>query len=78
MRSTVDPVPATRLSVRDLAQEALTGILQRPGRSALTCVGTVLGVATFVAVLGLTATAGSQIGRRFTALALLLPRPRID
>jgi len=50
-------------------REALTGILQRPGRSALTAVGTVLGVATFVAVLGLTATAGSQIDRRFTALS---------
>lgn len=32
------------------------GILQRPARSALTALDTVLGVGTFVAVLGLTAT----------------------
>ncbi|MFC4470412.1 ABC transporter permease [Streptomyces xiangluensis] len=54
---------------RDLCSEALAGILQRPTRSALTSVGTVLGVGTFVAILGLTATASSQIDERFTALA---------
>jgi putative ABC transport system permease protein len=63
---TVEP---TRLGVRDLCSEALTGILGRPGRSALTVLGTVLGVAAFVAVLGLTATASGQIAKRFTALA---------
>lgn len=64
-----DPVPPARLSVRDLVSEALSGVLQRPGRAALTSLGTLLGVGTFVAVLGLTATAGSQIDRRFTALS---------
>jgi putative ABC transport system permease protein len=44
-------------------------MLQRPGRSALTALGTVLGVGTFVAILGLTATASSQIDSRFNALA---------
>jgi putative ABC transport system permease protein len=34
----------------------------------LTCVGIVLGVGAFVAVLGLTATASGQISERFTAL----------
>ncbi|GAA4927384.1 ABC transporter permease [Actinoplanes utahensis] len=62
-------VEPTRLSVRDLIAEALAGILQRPGRSLLTCLGTVLGVGAFVAVLGLTATASGQIGSRFDALA---------
>jgi putative ABC transport system permease protein len=61
-------VAVTRLSLRDLAAEASAGVLQRPGRSALTALGTVLGVATFVAVLGLTTTAGSQISQRFTTL----------
>ncbi len=63
--------PAVPLSVfgfRDLMGEALAGILQRPGRSALTALGTVLGVGTFVTVLGLTATTSSQIDNRFNAL----------
>ncbi|WP_030457617.1 ABC transporter permease [Kitasatospora sp. NRRL B-11411] len=59
----------SRLRLRDLGSEALAGILQRPARSALTTVGTVLGVGTFVAVLGLTATAESQIDSRFNLLS---------
>ncbi|MET9518406.1 ABC transporter permease [Streptomyces sp. NPDC002994] len=43
-------------------------MLQRPARSALTALGTVLGVGTFVAILGLTATASSQIDARFNSL----------
>ncbi|MFB6838570.1 ABC transporter permease [Streptomyces sp. NPDC056361] len=54
---------------RDLLAEALAGMLQRPARSALTMLGTVLGVGAFVAVLGLTATASSQIDSRFNALS---------
>ncbi|MFC8715909.1 ABC transporter permease [Kitasatospora sp. NPDC057198] len=64
-RRTVEP---SRLTVRDLFSEALAGMLQRPARSALTALGTVLGVGTFVAVLGLTATTSSQIGSRFDPL----------
>ena len=60
----------SRLTVPDLVGEALAGMLQRPGRSVLTALGTVLGIAAFVAVLGLTATAGGQIDRRFTVLAV--------
>ncbi len=58
----------SRMSPRDLLGEALAGVLQRPARSALTMLGTVLGVGAFVAVLGLTSTASSQIDTRFTAL----------
>ncbi|HEX8628791.1 MAG TPA: ABC transporter permease [Catenuloplanes sp.] len=54
---------------RDLLSEAVAGMLQRPGRSGLTMLGTVLGVGAFVAVLGLTATASSQIDERFNVLA---------
>ncbi|MFJ2822913.1 ABC transporter permease [Streptomyces toxytricini] len=61
-------IPPSRLSARDLVSEALAGMLQRPARSALTGLGTVLGVGTFVAILGLTATASSQIDSRFNAL----------
>ncbi len=62
-------VPRSRLSVPDLYSEALAGLLQRPARSFLTMLGTILGIGAFVAILGLTATAGSQINKRFTELA---------
>ncbi|WP_017932768.1 ABC transporter permease [Nocardioides sp. Iso805N] len=55
-----------RLGILDEAVAALT---QRKTRTALTCLGTVLGIAVLVSVLGLTATATSQIDSRFTALA---------
>ncbi|MYS34952.1 putative ABC transport system permease protein [Streptomyces sp. KhCrAH-43] len=61
-------VVPSRLSVRDLLAEATSGMLQRPARSALTSLGTVLGVGTFVAILGLTSTASSQIDEHFNAL----------
>ncbi|MFI9106637.1 ABC transporter permease [Streptomyces fildesensis] len=43
-------------------------MVQRPGRSVLTMLGTVLGVGAFVAVLGLTSTATGQIGKSFSLL----------
>ncbi|MCP3819341.1 ABC transporter permease [Streptomyces sp. A3M-1-3] len=58
----------SRLAWRDLLSEALAGVLQRPARSALTALGTVLGVGTFVAILGLTATTSAQIDSRFNVL----------
>uniref|UniRef100_A0AAU2JRK5 ABC transporter permease n=1 Tax=Streptomyces sp. NBC_00049 TaxID=2903617 RepID=A0AAU2JRK5_9ACTN len=61
-------VPPTRLSVRDALAEAVAGMLRRPGRAVLTALGTVLGVGSFVAVLGLTATISSQIDGRFNVL----------
>ncbi|MFJ2021406.1 ABC transporter permease [Streptomyces nodosus] len=42
--------------------------MQRPARSVLTLLGTVLGVGSFVAVLGLTSTAAGQIGNSFSVL----------
>ncbi len=59
----------SRIGARDLISEALIGLLQRPARSALTALGNVLGIGTFVAVLGLTTTVSGQIDRRFTELA---------
>lgn len=63
------PKRRSGLSVIDVIVEALSGVLERPVRSAMTAVGTVLGVGTVVAVLGLTATAGNQISRAFTLAA---------
>ncbi|WP_078851859.1 ABC transporter permease [Streptomyces sp. NRRL B-3229] len=51
-----------------MVAEALTGVVERPGRSVLTLLGTVLGVGAFVSVLGLTSTATGQIGRSFSLL----------
>lgn len=62
------PIPATRFGVVDLLDEASAGMLARPGRALLTALGTLLGVASFVAVLGLTTTASGQISARFDAL----------
>jgi putative ABC transport system permease protein len=59
----------SRLRAADLVREALAGILQRPGRTALTMAGTALGVGAFVAILGLTATAAAQIGSQFSVFA---------
>ncbi len=61
-------LPSPRLSIRDGASEAIAGIVQRPGRTALTMLGTILGVGAFVAVLGLTATGAGQISHQFTVL----------
>ncbi|MFZ3498214.1 ABC transporter permease [Streptomyces sp. 5.8] len=61
-------IEPSRFTARDNVSEAFAGILQRPARSALTALGTVLGVGTFVAVLGLTATTSSQIDARFNLL----------
>lgn len=52
----------------DLRSEVLAGVLQRPGRAALTTLGTGLGIAALVSVLGLTTTVGGQISKRFDAL----------
>src|SRR6478609_6156083 len=59
---------SSRLRSRDLADEALAGLLQRPGRSVLTMLGTVLGIGGFVAIVGLSQTANGQIGTAFSRL----------
>jgi putative ABC transport system permease protein len=43
-------------------------MLAKPGRAVLTALGTVIGVGTFVAVLGITSTATGQISDRFDAM----------
>jgi putative ABC transport system permease protein len=68
LRGRTSIVPPTTLSRRDVAGEAVNGVLQRPGRSVLTALGTILGVASFVAILGLTSTTSGQISKRFDSL----------
>lgn len=59
----------SRLSVRRLVGEAMAGVSARPARSALTIVGTVLGITSLVATLGVSRTAGNQIVSRFDSAA---------
>ena len=61
-------VPPSRLRFRDLGSEALAGLLQRPGRSALTLLGVMLGIGSFVAIVGIAQTASGQIGKQFNVL----------
>lgn len=59
----------TRLTgLRDLMDETVAGITARPGRLALTVLGTVLGVAALVATVGIAQTAGGQIAERFDVI----------
>ena len=66
-----EPVEIGRptLRIRDLIDETLAGVFARPARAALTTLGTVLGIASLVATLGISRTAGSQIVGRFDELA---------
>ncbi|MFE3448442.1 ABC transporter permease [Nonomuraea sp. NPDC059194] len=56
------------MDLRDLLNEAMAGMLARPVRTALTTLGTVLGITTLVVTLGIAATAGNQIVGRFDEL----------
>ncbi|MGA5299923.1 ABC transporter permease [Nucisporomicrobium flavum] len=56
------------MDLRDLAGEVLAGIGTRPARTALTILGTVLGIGTLVTTLGVSATAGDQIAGRFDSV----------
>ena len=62
-------LPSARMSKRDLIIEAVSALLARPSRSALTALGTVLGVGALVVTLGVAQTAGNQIVTRFDELA---------
>lgn len=74
-----DGVPASRLTWRAWASEVVRGVGSRPLRVALTIAGTVLGTATLVAVLDLTASAQGQVSERFSLLRAtqvdVQPRP---
>ncbi len=60
---------ASRLSPSDLWREVRLDLTSRPSRSALTALGTLIGIAVLVSTLGLAASLASQISARFDALA---------
>nr|WP_212770773.1 ABC transporter permease [Pseudokineococcus marinus] len=55
--------------LRDLLAEGVASVGARPGRLALTMLGTVLGIASLVVTVGLAQTAAGQVGRQFDAVA---------
>lgn len=57
------------ISFTDVMTEAISGLMARPGRTALTILGTVIGLAALVATLGISQTAGNRIVGRFDELA---------
>ncbi len=61
-------VEPSRLGWRATIVEALSAVTQRPARSLLTALGTILGVGAFVATSGLAETARAQVSSRFDAL----------
>lgn len=58
----------SKLRLRDLLVEALAAVTQRPARTLLTALGTILGVGAFVTTTGLADTARAQVSSRFDAL----------
>jgi putative ABC transport system permease protein len=56
------------IRLSDQLNEAFTAIVRKPGRAALTALGTIIGVGAFVATTGLATTAQAQVGERFDAL----------
>lgn len=64
-----DRVPKARITFVDIVTEAASGLTARPGRTALTILGTVIGLAALVATLGISQTAGNRIVGRFDELA---------
>lgn len=66
-KNTSEKIPPSRMRLSDLIGEALAAISARPSRAALTAIGTVIGVGTFVVILCLTSTIQSQVSSRFNA-----------
>lgn len=56
---------ASGFTWRDLVHESLEGVGSRPSRLFITLIGTVLGIASLVATVGLAQTAAGQISQNF-------------
>jgi len=65
---TANDLPRARLKWLDTITEAAAAISQRPVRTLLTALGTILGVGAFVTTTGLADTARAQVSARFDAL----------
>ncbi len=63
------PAQTRGFTTRDLIHESLEGVGARPSRLFITLLGTVLGIASLVATLGLAQTTAGQIAQSFDLLA---------
>ena len=61
-------VPASRLTIKDAAREALLAVTRAPVRTVLTSMGTVLAVGTAIATIGLSNSAAGAVSGTFDAL----------
>jgi putative ABC transport system permease protein len=59
-------IQRSRVQTTALLNEAIAGITQRPGRAVLTALGTVIGIAVLIAILGLTSSASVQVSKAFS------------
>lgn len=66
---TLTVAPADRYRFSDLMIEATADIGTRPGRLAMTLLGTVLGIGALVATVGFAQTTAGQLERQFDAVA---------
>ncbi len=62
-------LPPVRIAWRDLLDESIASLVQRPSRSLLASLGIMLGVGAFVIVLGMTSTVEGQVNQQFNVLA---------
>src|ERR1700674_304210 len=62
------PAPASRLRIRDLAPLAALGMARQSARAALSALGVALGIATMVAVLGISSSSRAQLIAQIDAL----------
>ena len=67
--ATTSAIARSGITMRDLLNEALAGMLARPARMMLTVLGVVIGLTALVATLGLTRTAGNRIISQFDQVA---------
>ena len=63
-------LPRPQMGPRELVAEAVSGLLARPARTALTMLGTLLGIGALVATVGIAQTAGSRIVSQFDELTI--------
>src|SRR5215469_11833455 len=60
--------PTSRLRTADTWPLAVLGLVSRPARAALSAVGVALGIATMVAVLGVSSSSRAQLVAQIDAL----------
>jgi len=68
MRSRPEDRPVSRLRAADIWPLALLGLVSRPARAALSALGVALGIATMVAVLGVSSSSRAQLVAQIDAL----------